>query len=125
MIEQELAARLLGSATLAALVGDRIEPVINSQDTALPALSYQRISAISEYSHDGQAGVTARIQLTALAGSYAQVCAVLAACREVLDGVRWANDWVSFVESEMDGYNAESRQAGVYVRRMDVMVVDP
>lgn len=125
MIEQELAARLLGSTTLTALVGDRIEPVINSQDTALPALSYQRISAVTDYSHDGQSGVTARIQLTALGSTYAQVCTVLAVCRKVVDGVRWANDWVSFVETEMDGYNAESRQAGVYVRRMDVMVVDP
>jgi hypothetical protein len=124
-IEETLVARLLAETTLTALVGQRIEPVLNSQDTALPALSYQLISRAGEHSQDGPAINRPRIQLTALATTYSQVVAVLAACKTAVDGVSWGGGVSSFCENEFDGYQADSRETGVFVRRMDVLVVDP
>jgi len=116
--------RLLAEATLTALVGDRIEPVLNSQDTALPALSYQTISRPTEHSHDGPGMSRPRVQITAIAKTYAQVVAVLAAVKLALDGVSWGNGCASFVDNEFDGWD-NSRAEGVFVRRLDVVVVDP
>lgn len=124
-IEESLVTRLLAEPTLTALVGQRIEPVISSQDTALPALSYQMISRQAEQTHDGPAISRPRIQLTAIGATYTQVVNVLAACKTALDGVSWGGGVASFCENEFDGYQADSRETGVFVRRMDVLVVDP
>jgi hypothetical protein len=123
-IEETLVARLLAETTLTALVSDRIEPVLSSQDTTLPALSYQTIGRAMEHSHDGPSMSRPRIQLTAIGSTYAQVVAVLAACKTALDGVAWGDGCASFVENEFDGWD-NSRAAGVFVRRLDVVVVDP
>lgn len=124
-IEEQLTARLLAQPEVVALVGNRIEPVLNSQDTPLPALSYQTIGRPTDHSHDGPGISRPRVQLTAIAATYAQVVAVLAACKLALDGVSWGNGCASFVDNEYDGYQAMSRDIGVFVRRMDVVVVDP
>lgn len=124
-VEEQLVARLLAQPEVTALVGDRIEPVLNSQDTPLPALSYQTVGRATEHTHDGALTSRPRVQVTAIASTYAQVVAVLQACKLALDGVGWGNGCASFVENEFDGHNADSRTAGVYVRRMDVMVWDP
>lgn len=124
-IEETLVSLLLAESTLTALVGQRIEPVVSSQDTTLPALSYQLISRQSEHSHDGPALSRPRIQLTAVGSTYTQVVNVLAACKTALDGVSWGGGVASFCENEFDGYSADSRETGVFVRRIDVLVVDP
>ena len=123
-IEETLVARLLAEATLTALVGDRIEPVLSSQDTALPALSYQTIGRATEHTMDGPGMSRPRIQITAIGRTYAQVVAVLAAVKTALDGVSWGDGCASFVDNEFDGWD-NSRAEGVFVRRLDVVVVDP
>lgn len=125
MIEETLVNRLLATPALTALVGDRIKPVRNDEDTALPALSYQLISRSSEYTHDGEGISSPRYQLTALGRTYAEAVAVIAACKIPLSGVRWPDGSSSMCENEMDGWNQQSRGTGVYVRRLDVVVVDP
>lgn len=124
-IEETLVSLLLAESTLTDLVGQRIEPVLSGQDTALPALSYQTISRQAEHSHDGPSMSRPRIQLTAIGTTYSQVVNVLAACKTALDGVNWGGGVASFVENEFDGYQADSRETGVFVRRLDVLVVDP
>ena len=49
---------------------------------------------------------------------------MLAACKTALDGVAWGDGCASFAENEFDGWD-NSRAAGVFVRRLDVVVVDP
>lgn len=124
-IEQDLVTRLLAESTLTALVVDRIEPVLNAQDTTLPALSYQLISRPTEHTHDGPGVNYPRIQLTAIARTYAQVVAVIGACKTAVDGVSWGGGVASFCDNEFDGYAAQSDEAGLFVRRIDVVVVDP
>lgn len=124
-IEQDLVTRLLAESTLTALVVDRIEPVLNAQDTTLPALSYQLISRPTEHTHDGPGVNYPRIQLTAIARTYAQVQAVIGACKTAVDGVSWGGGVASFCDNEFDGYAAQSDEAGLFVRRIDVVVVDP
>lgn len=123
-IEQALVAKLRAATALTDLVGERIEPVINQQDTALPALSYQLISRAAEIAYDGAETATLRYQLTAIGASYASVLDVLAACKATLGGVSWGGGIASFVENEFDGYSQSGTQ-GIYVRRMDVLIFDP
>ena len=124
-IETLLVQRLLATPAVTTLVGNRIEPLRNSEDTPLPALSYQLISRSSEYSHDGVGLNSPRYQITAVGRTYAEVVTIIAACRTVLDGVRWPDGSSSLCDNELDGWSQQAREAGLYVRRLDVLVIDP
>lgn len=55
---------------VAALVGTRIHPVKLPQGSTLPALTFQRISDVPEYSHGGGMVREPMFQVTAWAGTY-------------------------------------------------------
>lgn len=123
--EEALLARLLADATLAALVGDRIGPVQTVQAGSQPAVSYQVISWPRMYSQDGEAWRTPRIQYTVTATTYAAMRAAAAALTDALSALQFTTDGVQytcFVENEIDGLAPESQEAGIYVRRIDVVV---
>lgn len=77
-------ALLLANAPLAALVGSRIIAGTVPADTSLPAVGIKEISRveIDTVSRDDPATmVTARVQVTAFAGAYPAMKAVLAATK--------------------------------------------
>lgn len=124
-IETALVTQLETSAALVALVGTRIEPVINAQSGAWPALTYQQISGPEEHTHDGGAGFgMLRFQLVATAETYSQAAQVMAAARAVINGARWG-DYASFVDGASDAWAEQAGERGVFVRRMDVLVMGP
>jgi hypothetical protein len=87
LIEQHLAPLLLADSAIAALVGDRIFPVVVRQDTALPALTYARLGSERTYVLAGAAHwTTVQIGVTAWAPEYAQARALADAVRQALDG---------------------------------------
>jgi len=88
-LEEALYAHLSGDADVAALVGDRIYPLLVPQDADLPALAYQRISGVPIYAHDGPPGLArARVQITCLGRSYSEAKDLAARVRAALSGYR-------------------------------------
>lgn len=70
-IETAAYNHLIANATLSAQLSTRIHPLTLPQNSALPAIVYQKISAVPDYAHDGPVGVESRMQFSCLAASYA------------------------------------------------------
>lgn len=71
------------------LAGERVYPMALRQMTAFPALTYQKISAPREYTHQGSSNlVYARYQIDCWAKSYADVKAVADQVTAALSGYR-------------------------------------
>lgn len=124
-VESALVGYLLVQPAVVALVGDRIEPVENSQGATMPAVAYQTLSRPVEFSHDGPGLAEVRIQLTISATTFTALLAVADALRPLLAGRRFSDvdgRYVVFVENEMDGIAPASGQAGFFLRRMTVMI---
>lgn len=124
-VEAALVARLMATAGLVALVGSRVYPQVVPQDAAMPALAYQRISEMPQYSHSGFSALSrTRFQITAEAGTMATVKAVAQQVRIALRGVTWTFGTVdvlaSFIETSTDGYS-DLRVAPV--ERIDVVLM--
>lgn len=56
-LEESLVDILTGDGTLAALVGDRVEPAPRSQGSALPAIAYLRVSTMTVHAHSENPGL--------------------------------------------------------------------
>lgn len=121
-VETALVTQLETSTALVALVGTRIEPVINAQSGSWPALTYQQISGPKEHSQDGDGMSYPRFQLVATATTFAGAAAVMDAARAVVDGKLWGGGYASFCENQFDSYAAQAGERGVFIRRCDVVV---
>lgn len=69
MIELAVKDLLAASPDLAALISDRIYPTFLPQGCQLPAVTYQVISSVPEYSHDGEGLIETRIQVSCWANT--------------------------------------------------------
>lgn len=110
-LEEALKTHLAANAALTALVSARIYPGILPQNSALPAVVYQKVSAVPEgVSHDGPAGlVESRLQFSVMGAKYSDVKAVSAAVKRAmrpleknpmdLSGLRVAG---AYLENETD-----------------------
>ena len=124
-MEADLTTYVMTQSPITALIGTRFEPVLNVQGSVMPAVSYQVISAPTEYTHDGVAMTAWRVQLTVTALTYAGMLAVADLLRAALGGVVWtvsSRRYSSFVENVLDGLAPPAGQAGFYIRRMDVVI---
>ncbi len=112
-IEKALYAAITGWPYLAGLIGDRIFPVVVPEDSDLPAVAYQRVSGPRLLGHAGALGVgEARIQVTAIAETYAEAKQVTGGIRDLLNGYVGTlggvcEVWACRVENEVDGYGAQ------------------
>lgn len=87
MIELGLVARLRASASLTALVGNRIFPVMALQGVRRPFVTYRRDDTSRELSDDGYSGPSlATLQVNAVALDYQTAKQVADAIRDRLDG---------------------------------------
>jgi hypothetical protein len=114
MIEQGLTALLAANTTLTGLIGPRLYPVLVPEGSAFPCVSYQDISATSDYTLAGAETQNKRIQFDVWATTYAQCKAVTKALRNaltgysgtLLDGTRILG---VFRVLELDDYEPETR----------------
>lgn len=117
-IEEQLNYYLAGNTSIAALVADRIYPLVAPQEAALPYLVYQRISTVRERSHSGPSGLAhPRFQITAAAEEYSTLRDLANAVRGALDGSALAQ--AVFVDNEWDGWD---EAADAFVSRIDVII---
>jgi len=119
-IETDIAGHLGDYAGLAALVGERIYPVRLPQTPTLPAVTYQRISGTTRYSHDGDSGLySARWQFSCWAEHYMEAVAVGAQVKGAVHTWRNAHGQPAFVENEVDDYEPAT---GVYHVMVDATI---
>lgn len=110
IIEQALYSRLTDFAGLTALVGSRIYPLVRRQGSALPALTYQKISAIREHLMVADANVVvARMQVDCWDASAMGVKNVAEQVRLALQDYSGTEATVViqriFIENEIDDWN--------------------
>jgi hypothetical protein len=103
------------------LVGERIYPVTLPQGVRLPAIRYMLIDDPPELSHSGSSDLSRpRMQLTAVASTYATAEAIAEALRAALHGSqRWGAGRVSWIAGDVDGFEPET---GLYMRHVDVQM---
>ncbi len=115
-IQERLYNYLRFDAGVAALVGTRVYPVRLPQQPTLPAITYQRVDGIPQYSHSGRSDlVQSRIQVSCWALTYAAVI-------DLVDAVKAATDTFpedATVEDMPDMYDPETQ---VYHVPVDVIV---
>lgn len=86
-IEAALFSRVTTYAGFAALCGTRVYPIVLPQNPTLPAVTFQRISAVREQIFGGSAGLAhPRFQFTVWASTYASSRDVAEQLRLALDG---------------------------------------
>jgi len=87
-IEAAVYDLLINDAAVEVLVGRSVYPAIIPQGESLPAITYQQISGVREYTADGAFGMTsARFQINCWAESYSEVRNLADAVRIRLDGL--------------------------------------
>lgn len=91
MIEEQLVTLISDDADIAALISDRVHPLVLPQLPLLPAIVYQRISTRDEQSHAGPGLVVPRFQFSCWGATYKSARTVYAALDALLDGYRDAN----------------------------------
>jgi len=124
MLAAEALVYLLGNnAGVATMVGSRVYPQLVPQTADRPAIAYQRISHIPEYSHSGFSSLTkTRYQLTLEGNTHMEALSLALAVRRALAGkTNTVGDLtvVTMVENESDGYGDTAQ---VPVVRMDLMM---
>ncbi len=119
-VEQAIYARLKAVAGVTGIVASRIYPCMIPQNTALPAITYRRLSGNRDYVFGGQTGIVdARFEIASWADSYSGVKALAEQVRLALSGYRGSVggvtiDWIS-LEMEADIFEDSTGQAtGVY-----------
>lgn len=86
MIEQTLHALISSDERFVSVADDRLSPGLLSEQSSLPAATYQVISKRYLYALDGRIDLTkARIQIDTWAKTYAQAKALAAAITAILD----------------------------------------
>ncbi len=119
MIEQTLRSYLLAQPAIAALIGERVYPLVLPQGAALPAITYQRISSVRESSHEGPSGLAhPRFQLNCWSGTYAGARAMADAVRPSVNATRSLGQ-ATFLVDDHDDYDPET---GLYRVILDVIL---
>ena len=85
-IEEVVWYKMVNDATLAALVGTRVYPLLVPQDATMPAIAYQKISSTKHQAHDGSSHLArSRFQFTVEADDYATAKATATAVKTCWD----------------------------------------
>lgn len=89
VIEEALVDILEADAAVAAVVDDRIYPIVLPQGAMLPAIVYQRISGPRAETMQGPSGLAwPRFQFVSVGATFGDAMAVAVAVRQALDGYR-------------------------------------
>jgi hypothetical protein len=114
-------SRLISHAGLSALVGDRIYPLVLPQNTALPAVVYQRISGqrIQNLTRDTGGPQRIRVQLTAWAEDVDTANSVAEQVRQAMEA---ATGWRALHALDVEQYEPDT---GLYSVVADYLVHYP
>lgn len=94
MLETSLIQYLLSASAVAALVDDRIYPIVMPQTTdadevIYPAITIQLISDVEEFSQSGPSNLArAIVQINSIGELYLEAKELAAAVRDALNGIR-------------------------------------
>ena len=106
MLEDGLTSLLRSNATLTALIGTNLFPVLLPESTQFPALTYQVVSSSDSYSLEAAVVSEKRVQFDAWGNSYAD-------CKNVLKALRATID--TFVGDLPDGTRVLNIERGVQI----------
>ena len=119
MLEEALYTYLTSQTALTALVATRIYPEVIPQNSALPAIAYQRVSTLPITSRDGGGELRqVRLQFDVLAPEVKTVWQVTTVLEGVLIGFKQAaapRVDVVFLDNRSDLYESETRNYRVSV----------
>lgn len=111
-MEENLIARLLANAGVAAIVGTRVYPGARPQGSALPALVLNKISGAPVYDDEGEAGLlTARMQIDAWGITYTAAKLLARAVRDCLSGLVGTQGTIAFRNVLID-VERDTRETG-------------
>ena len=114
LIEEALILLLQGDTATAALIAKRIYPNVVPLNTLMPAIAYQTVNGLPDYSHDGFSGLTQTyIQLTCEADDYATAKHLAQTVRKTLGGYLGKPGGTlgdvtieaAYISGDIDGYN--------------------
>lgn len=113
-IAEALRTYILADATVAGLVGTRMDPVILQQNSPMPALTYQYISGASVISNDGPTGLeNPTFQIDCWGSTYSQMDALFEAVRKRINGASGTFSGVDvqgiFLVRKRDLYDNEAK----------------
>lgn len=113
-LEKALAVWLTAQLPVAALLGDRLFPLVLPQACRLPAATYQRIGADIEYDLNGPGGLERPlVQIDCWADSFAEARGIAGAVRDVLHGYYGLMGDLTVqrvvIEREADEFEAETK----------------
>lgn len=118
-LEESLVDILTGDAGLSALVGNRVQPAPLPQASALPALTYQRISHRPVHTHSGAVGLRqVRIQFDIWASTALSAQGVGQALHAALDHYRGTVAGVRIDAALSDNEMMDTDAESTYYRRM-------
>lgn len=122
---------VLADSAVAALVGSgssgRMSPLTTTQSPTTPYLTYQRIDAPRDHTHDGASNwVRARVQIDAWDDDYIDAEALMLAVREAIDGASGVQGSTTFFAIFMDGetdlFDRDTKEEGLYRNSADFIV---
>ncbi len=124
VVEQALAARLEGSTSVTSLASTRIYPMHLPQDPRFPAVTYDHISGVREWTMNVDPGtVTARMQVTSWAKDPLSAANLMEGVRAATQ--RWAGTSTGvvvdeiFIENEFSFYDDDT---STYAHSLDLIV---
>lgn len=126
-VETAIRARLVADATVSGLIGTRAYALVLPQETAYPAITYNRVSGVRVHDLDGPAGRgTPRISVNSWAETYLEAKALAAAVRVCLDGFRGTVGGVEInnisIENEIDLFEEDAGLSGTYRIMQDYFI---
>lgn len=127
--EELLVSVLKSTPAVIARVGSRIYPMVRPQDSALPAITYQKISGNPQVQMSGPHNMfRERFQITCFAARYSQMKQTADAVRGAFNGYDSTVDSVEVhiatIDNEVDLISElpDVRDARVYARAIDFII---
>lgn len=103
-VEKAISRALLADGELAAIIGNKVFPVLIPQNTAFPIICYQRISSVPDETLQGYQSEQVRIQLTVFTKKYNQAKELSNIIRRIM-----AVELCAYLEQESDLYDNETK----------------
>lgn len=112
-MEEAIINRLLATAGVTALVGTRVYPGTRRQGSPLPALVFNRISGVRDYTMVEPSGlVESRVQIDAWASEWLGAKTLARAVRASLSGIKGTFSGIEvqgvFLDGERDTFEGEA-----------------
>lgn len=118
--------RIIGDGAANALIGGRLYPAVVPIEATRPAGAYQTISSVETLTHDGGHGrgeAHERVQITWVAGSYAELVTLANAAKAAVEGAPDAPNAADiFTAWQLNTVDDFGQNAGVYILRQDFMI---